>query len=593
MTLVAIDADVLGRERTGDETYVRNLLRELALLAPAAGIRLAALTRRPDLVPEGVEPVEVHTRSQIARMALTLPRALRRLRADLVHTQYALPPRLACPGIVTVHDLSFEREPELFGLKDRLVFRRAVPAAVRRAARVLTVSERTKRDLIELYGIAPDRIVVTPNGIDPAFHPSASDTGSRDPYVLSVGAIQARKNQVAALEAATAAGLPLVVVGPEKDAALAEELRGRGARLEGYVEAERLAELYRGAACLVQASRFEGFGLPVLEAMASGTPVVAVREPALREVAGDAAVFVADSDLAEGIREAMRTASGCRPRDSSVPVHSAGAQRRSGRSPSTGRYSEREGLRGRRLARSRSRARELSSGDRAASRRDRRRLEHPRVGQQRSRGGSGARERPAAQPGGERQPRHRRQRRVSTCSRPTRTCSRSRTRSPRWSRSPTRIHAAVSPARRCAGRTGRGSRHAGASRPSAERSSDVRRSGAGGPRTRRQRDHYQLDERPTEPVRADWMLGAFLLMRRPMLDEIGGWDAGFRHYCEDIDLGYRAMEAGWERWYVPDAVVTHDYAAVIDRRFLSRHTLWHARGMARFVRKHPERLLAL
>lgn len=108
-----------------------------------------------------------------------------------------------------------------------------------------------------------------------------------------------------------------------------------------------------------------------------------------------------------------------------------------------------------------------------------------------------------------------------------------------------------------------------------------------------QREHYELDERPTEPVEADWMLGAFLLMRRTMLDEIGGWDAGYRHYCEDIDLCYRAALAGWERWYVPRAVVTHAYAAVIDRRFLSRHTLWHARGMARFVRKHPERLLAL
>jgi GT2 family glycosyltransferase len=109
----------------------------------------------------------------------------------------------------------------------------------------------------------------------------------------------------------------------------------------------------------------------------------------------------------------------------------------------------------------------------------------------------------------------------------------------------------------------------------------------------RQRDHYLLDERPDEPVEADWMLGAFLLMRRSMLEELGGWDAGFRHYCEDIDVCYRAMLAGWERWYVPEAVVLHDYAAVIDRRFLSRHTLWHLRGMARFVRKHPERLLAL
>jgi hypothetical protein len=108
-----------------------------------------------------------------------------------------------------------------------------------------------------------------------------------------------------------------------------------------------------------------------------------------------------------------------------------------------------------------------------------------------------------------------------------------------------------------------------------------------------QRDHYELDERPAAPVQADWLLGAFLLMRRTMLDELGGWDAGFRHYVEDIDLCYRAMGAGWERWYVPAAVVTHDYAAVIDRRFLSRHTFWHARGMARFVRKHPERLLAL
>jgi hypothetical protein len=108
-----------------------------------------------------------------------------------------------------------------------------------------------------------------------------------------------------------------------------------------------------------------------------------------------------------------------------------------------------------------------------------------------------------------------------------------------------------------------------------------------------QREHYGLDEEVAEPVEADWLLGAFLLMRRAMLEEIGGWDAGFRHYCEDIDLAYRAMQAGWERWYVPDALVTHDYAAVIDKRFLSRHTLWHARGMARFVRKHPERLLSL
>jgi len=312
VTLVAIDADVLGRERTGDETYVRNLLRELATLAPSAGIRLAAISRRPDLVPAGVEPVELRARSQLVRMAITLPRLLRRLRADLVHTQYALPLRLPCPGVVTVHDLSFEQEPGLFSLKDRLVFRRVVPRTVRRAARVLTVSERTKQDLVQLYGVSPNRVVVTPNGVDPAFRPlepaetDPSNSLLQGPYVLAVGAIQRRKNQLAALEAASAAGLPLVVVGPAKDADLAEELRRRGARVLGHVEIEQLAELYRGAACLVQASHFEGFGLPVLEAMASGTPVVAVREPALEEVAGDSAVFVDEGGLADGIREALR-----------------------------------------------------------------------------------------------------------------------------------------------------------------------------------------------------------------------------------------------------------------------------------------------
>jgi GT2 family glycosyltransferase len=108
-----------------------------------------------------------------------------------------------------------------------------------------------------------------------------------------------------------------------------------------------------------------------------------------------------------------------------------------------------------------------------------------------------------------------------------------------------------------------------------------------------QRVHYGLDEAPTEPVQADWMLGAFLLLRRAALDELGGFDEGFRLYGEDIDLAYRAAKAGWERWYVPAARVRHAHAAVTDRQFLTRRTLWHWRGIFRFVRKHPERLRAL
>jgi len=109
-----------------------------------------------------------------------------------------------------------------------------------------------------------------------------------------------------------------------------------------------------------------------------------------------------------------------------------------------------------------------------------------------------------------------------------------------------------------------------------------------------QRRHFHLDDSPPDrPVEADWMLAGFLLLRRSMLDELGGFDEGYRLYGEDIDLQYRAMRAGWERWYVPDAVVRHEHKAETDKRWLTRRTLWHWAGIARFVRKHPERLKAL
>ena len=297
--LVVVDADVLGRQRTGDETYVAGLLG--ALPEVAEDLRIAAVTRTPALVPEGIEAIELRARSQELRMAWSLPRLLRRLRPGLAHFVHAIALRCPCPAVLTVQDLSFERDAAMMGWLDRRIFKLVVPRSSRRASRVLAISERTKADLVELYGVPADKVVVTPLGVDSAFAPG----GAPDSYVLYVGSIEPRKNPLAAAHAAREAGRRLVVVGPAKDERLARELARAGAELRGYVEKAELAELYRGAACLVHPSRYEGFGLTVVEAMASGTPVVAAPDAAVREVAGDAAVYARPDELAEAIGRAV------------------------------------------------------------------------------------------------------------------------------------------------------------------------------------------------------------------------------------------------------------------------------------------------
>jgi glycosyltransferase involved in cell wall biosynthesis len=298
--VIVVDADFLGRGRTGDETYVENLLR--ALVPVKGDLRIAAIARDADLVPAGIEPLALSTRSQEVRMAWSVPRLLRRLQPRVAHFVHSLPLRVPCPAVLTVQDLSFEREPSLMRRRDRAVFRAVVPRSVRRAARVLAISERTKRDLVELYRVPEEKIVVTPLGVDPAFRPGNDGRGT---FLLFVGAIQDRKDPLAAAAAASSLGLPLVAVGPEKDRGLAEQLRVAGVDVRGYVPKEELARLYRDAAVLVLPSRYEGFGLPVVEAMASGTPVVAAPDEALREVAGDAAIFAPAEELAAGIELAL------------------------------------------------------------------------------------------------------------------------------------------------------------------------------------------------------------------------------------------------------------------------------------------------
>jgi glycosyltransferase involved in cell wall biosynthesis len=296
--LVLVDADVLGRQRTGDETYVEQLLRALPDAAP--DLRFAAVTRRPDLVPAGVEAVHLPSGSQEARMVWRLPRLLRRVRPALAHFVHSLPLLPQVPAVVTVQDVSFERDPSVMRRLDRWTFKLVVPRAARRAAKVLAISERTRDDLVELYRIPREKIVVTPLAHDSVFRPA---TNGHEPYLLYVGAIEPRKDPLAAADAAVAVGRQLVVVGPTKDERLAAELRRRGADLRGYVPKEELVRLYQRAAALVFPSRYEGFGLPVLEAMASGTPVVATPDAALREVAGDAAVLT--HDLVDGLRRAL------------------------------------------------------------------------------------------------------------------------------------------------------------------------------------------------------------------------------------------------------------------------------------------------
>ena len=309
---MVIDADVLGRRRTGDETYVAGLLRELPAFADR--LHLAAVTRRPELVPDGIEPIRLAAGNQPLRMALRLPLLLRRRSPALGHFLHVVPPAWRGPSVLTVQDLSFERFPELMSRSDGFFFRTFVPRSARRADRVLTGSEWTKRDLVERYGVRPDRIVVTPYGYDAIFRPDGPRREGA-PYALFVGALQRRKEPELALRALreTDSGLRLVFAGPDRG--LESNLRrqahelGLAERVEfaGHVPRDELAALYRGAASLVFPSRYEGFGLPVLEAMASGTPVVATRSSSIPEVAGDAAILVdaAADALAEGLERAV------------------------------------------------------------------------------------------------------------------------------------------------------------------------------------------------------------------------------------------------------------------------------------------------
>jgi glycosyltransferase involved in cell wall biosynthesis len=236
---------------------------------------------------------------------LVLPRLARRARLDVLHCPTFRAPLAppACPLVVTVHDLAVLRHPETFNLWTRRYSRQCVPRVARAARLVIAVSEHTKRELVELLRTPEEKIRVVLNGVADVFGPDGpAETGD---YVLAVGTLEPRKNLVRLAEATRRLGVELRVVGASGWGRV--ELGGEGVRLLGRISDEELARLYRGARCLAYPSLYEGFGIPIVEAMACGAPVVTSRGGATEEVAGGAAVLVDPLDpasIAAGIEEA-------------------------------------------------------------------------------------------------------------------------------------------------------------------------------------------------------------------------------------------------------------------------------------------------
>lgn len=329
---VVLDGTCLGRRKTGNETYIRGLIEGFSVLpseavrdlkltvlvtdaAPLATLRHAALASR--------FPLHWHTiplGNFMTRNFWAIPRALRALRADLYHGVYWIRFwSMPCPVVLMVHDLSFVSFPQGFHFHERIVYCWLVRASSAVARHLVTVSEFSKRELQHHWKIPQQKITVTFNGVHPSFARTAArskqDESGRDQVILFVGNLHPRKNLARLVEAFVLfrkrSGLPhrLKIVGPKgwlfEDGFEAVRRHQLEAEVEftGYVDDEALQRCYREAAVLVYPSLYEGFGLPPLEAMASGCPVIASQAASIPEVCGDAAELVDPTSV-----EAMATA---------------------------------------------------------------------------------------------------------------------------------------------------------------------------------------------------------------------------------------------------------------------------------------------
>jgi glycosyltransferase involved in cell wall biosynthesis len=321
---IGIDAHMLGHNETGNETYILELVSALA--RRDGEDTFFVYVENPDILPPEIHAarhlriVSYETRSRVRRLLRELPQRAAHNQLDVLHISYNAPPRLpaACALVVTIHDVSFEEHPEWFPWKLRAFLKWSVPRSARQAQQILTDTECAKNDLIRLYDIAPEKIQVTPYAADTRFRP-IQDAGAlqtlrakyntSDHFILAVGNMQPRKNWVRLMEAFARAkqqfALPhkLVIVGqrlwladPVFDHARAF---GDAIILTGYVPDADLPMLYNAADVFCYPSLYEGFGLPVLEAMACGTAVITSNVSSLPEVAGDAARLVNPYDVDE------------------------------------------------------------------------------------------------------------------------------------------------------------------------------------------------------------------------------------------------------------------------------------------------------
>ncbi len=321
---VLLDARALPAHRLGVAQYVLRLVEHVA---PRCELEVLAKPR------DAAELAELGARVHEAR---DLPRPLRlaaeatvdgllarRHAPDVFHgIHYSLPPLLGVPSTVTFHDATMLTMPEVHEAAKVRWFRHAIPSGVRRADRVVCVSEATRRGAIDAAGADPGRTHVVPLGVDhDRYHPGAGDPALaaavvEGPYVLGVGAIEPRKDHPTLVRAfeAVAAEVPhsLVLAGPDAwgadalDAVLAASPVADRVVRAGWVDEDTKTALYAGADAFAYPSLAEGFGLPVLEALACGTPTVTTTGSACEEVAGDAALLVAPGDVA-GLADALRT----------------------------------------------------------------------------------------------------------------------------------------------------------------------------------------------------------------------------------------------------------------------------------------------